>query len=180
MEMLANMNTDRLVLRRLEMQDRKEFFDYRSMPEVYRYQGWKPTTIHEVDDFINKNLRTQPNTPDTWMQLAICLKEGQLIGDVGVHFLEDGLQVEIGYTLSPAFQGKGYAAEAVKVVLNYLFIVLLKHRVTASVDPENTKSIILLERIGFQREAYFRKSYYKDGKWLDDCVYAILEEEWNL
>jgi len=81
------------------------------------------------------------------MQLAICLKQGQLIGDVGV--------------------------------LNYLFKVLLKHRVTASVDPENTKSIILLERIGFQKEAHFRKSYYIDGKWLDDCVYAILEEEWN-
>jgi RimJ/RimL family protein N-acetyltransferase len=180
MEVLTNIKIDRLLIRQLEMQDKNVFFEYRSMPEVYRYQGWKPRTIHDAQDFINRNIGIIPNTKNTWLQLAVCLIEGQLIGDLGVHFLEDGYQVEIGYTLAPTFQGKGYATEAVKAVLNHLFKVLLKHRVTASVDPENTKSALLLERIGFQKEAHFRKSYYMDGIWLDECVYAILEEEWNL
>jgi len=51
------------------------------------------------------------------------MKDGQLIGDIGVRFLDDS-QVELGYTLSPEYQGKGYAAEAVNAVIDYLFTVL--------------------------------------------------------
>lgn len=174
-----NINTDRLELRILKLQDKDEFLKYRSMPEVYQYQGWRQTNIFEIESFINKNSTTCPDTPNTWLQLAVCLKDGRLIGDIGIHFLEDGFQAEIGYTLSPTYQGKGYAMEAVKAVLDYLFQNLSKHRVTASVDPENTKSAGLLERIGFRKEAHFIKSYRMDDKWLDDCVYAILKDEWN-
>ena len=178
MEMFIVINTDRLLIRLLEMQDMDDFFAYRSMPEVYQYQGWKPTVNAQAEDFIIKNVSICLNTPNTWLQLAICLKDGTLIGDIGIHFMEDDFQAEIGYTLSLAYQGNGYAFEAVKAVLDYLFTSLLKHRVTASVDPENMKSIMLLERIGFRKEAHFRKSYHTEDKWLDDCIYAMLKEEW--
>ena len=119
-----------------------------------------------------------PNTDNTWLQLAVCLKEGQLIGDVGIHFLEDE-QMEIGYTLSPDYQGRGYAIEAVQAVVEYLFSALKKHRVTASVDPDNGPSIKLLEKMGFRKEAHFIKSFRMNGQWFDDYVYAMLEEEWQ-
>lgn len=179
MEDFNDIESERLLIRILKLQDKEEFFCYRCLPEVFRYQGWRPLTIAEAEKFIIKNGEKLPGTPNTWLQLAICLKDGRLIGDIGVHFLEDGFQVEIGYTLSPTHQGNGYAYEAVKAVINYLFMILLKHRVVASVDPDNQKSSRLLEKLNFRKEAHFLKSFYNDGKWTDDCVYAILKEEWQ-
>lgn len=178
MEPFSPIGTERLIIRRLEIADSPDFFAYRTLPEVCRYQGWRPKNRQEIDEFIQKNSVTVENTPGTWLQLAINLKNGQLIGDIGIHFLEDIYQVEIGYSLAPKYQGYGYACEAIGVVINYLFIVLHKHRITASVDPENTKSIRLLERLGMRKEAQFIQSFRMDDKWTDDCVYAILEEEW--
>lgn len=171
--------TDRLLLRTLDMKDKEPFFKYRSMPEVYKYQSWRPEDIEEIEEFIKKNISVCPNTKNTWMQLAVCLKEGRLIGDIGIHFLEDDYQIEIGYTLSPEYQGNGYATEAVKAVINYVFSKLKKHRITASVDPDNIKSIKLLEKIGFRKEAHFIKSFRIDNRWYDDCIYAILADEWK-
>lgn len=171
--------TDRLLLRTLDMKDKEPFFKYRSMPEVYKYQSWRPEDIEEIEEFLKKNISVCPNTKNTWMQLAVCLKEGQLIGDIGIHFLEDDFQIEIGYTLSPDYQGNGYATEAVKAVINYVFSKLKKHRITASVDPDNIKSIKLLEKIGFRKEAHFIKSFRIDNRWYDDCIYAILADEWK-
>ncbi|MFF2909220.1 GNAT family N-acetyltransferase [Paenibacillus sp. NPDC057934] len=171
--------TERLLIRTLEMKDREAFFRYRAMPEVYKYQSWRPEDINEVEKFISDNLAVVPNTSDSWFQVAICLKDGQLVGDVGIHFMEDGFQVELGYTLSPEFQGKGYASEAVRAVIDYLFTGLGKHRITGSVDPDNLKSIKLLENLGFRKEAHFIKSYRMNDAWYDDCVYAILADEWK-
>ncbi len=171
--------TDRLIISTLKMKDKTEFFQYRSLPEVYQYQGWRPKDIEEIEEFINKNVSVCPNTKNTWLQLAVCLKEGKLIGDIGIHFIDDDYQIEIGYTLSPEYQGCGYAVEAVKAVINYAFTVFSKHRITASVDPDNIKSIKLLQKIGFRKEAHFIKSFRLGNKWYDDCVYAMLAEEWQ-
>lgn len=171
--------TNRLIIRPFDRDDRQSFFAYKIMPEAVRFQSWRPQTLAEVDNFIREVQAVVPDTPGTWLQVAICLKEnGELIGDIGMHFLEDGRQMEIGYTLSPVHWGKGYAAEAVTAMINYLFRGLKKHRITASVDPRNARSIALLERLGMRREAYFVKSYPEGDTWLDDVVYAILEEEW--
>jgi len=171
--------TDRLLIKTLEMENKDEFFKYRSLPEVYKYQTWKPKDINEIKNFICKNVAVNLNTPNTWLQLAICLNTGELIGDFGIHFLDDNFQVEIGITISPTHQGNGYAVEASKGVISYLFNDLNKHRVTASVDPDNKKSIKLLERLNLRKEAHFIKSFRIDDEWYDDCIYAILEDEWE-
>lgn len=171
--------SDRLSIKILDLMDIGTFFAYRSLPEVCVDQSWKPSGIDEVEEFINNNLATHINTKNTWMQLGIHLKSGGLIGDIGVHFMEDETQVEIGYTLSPEHQGHGYAQEALKAVMNYLLLTLNLHRITASVDPGNAKSLNLLKRLGFRQEAYFKKSVFIRGKWCDDVIYAMLEEEWN-
>lgn len=171
-------DTDRLHIRVLDKIDQEVFYGYRTLPEVCVYQAWKPADLGEVEEFIKRNVSTKPDTQNTWLQLAICLKDGTLIGDMGVHFLEDDAQVEIGYTLAPRYQGNGYATEAVKALLEYLFLRLKKHRVTASVDPLNTSSIRLLTRLKFRKEAHFVKSFYANSEWKDDCIYAMLAEEW--
>lgn len=171
--------TDRLVIRKLAVTDTNDFFKYRSLPVVYKFQSFKPKDKKEVEEFFCR-VSELPNMQNTWFQLAVCIRESnRLIGDIGIHFLEDNAQTEIGYTLAPAFQGQGYAAEAMHAVINYLFTDLSKHRIIASVDPKNKQSIRLLDKLGMRKEAHFVKSLKIDGLWCDDCIYALLNEEWN-
>lgn len=174
--------SERLLLKGIEVSDAESIFKYRSDPEIYKFQYWRPKSIQEVEDFLTNKVSRAPNIPDTWYQVGIFLKEThELIGDIGIHFIDDeNSQVEIGYTLSPESQGRGYASEAVICIIDYLFNELNKHRITASVDPRNVKSIALLKRIGMRKEAHFKKSILFDGDWADDIVYAILEEEWKM
>ncbi|HEY8889520.1 MAG TPA: GNAT family protein [Clostridium sp.] len=178
MNNFTTITTDRILLRKLEINDRNDFFRYRSLPDVYEYQSFIPKSLNSVDDFIS-GIASNPNIPNTWFQLAIVIKNGDmLIGDIGIHFLEDNDQAEVGYTLEPSYQGQGYAIESLKAVISYLFFDLKKHRITASVDPNNTKSIRLLEKLGMRKEGHFIKSYRMGDIWLDDCIYAILKDEW--
>ena len=178
MKVFEPIRTERLLIRRLEMDDAQDFFEYRSLPEVYEFQSFKPKNVKDIEIFFEM-LSELPNSPNTWFQLAVCLKdENKLIGDIGIHFSEDGEQASIGYTVSPDFQGMGFAEEAAKAVMKYLFIALGKHRIIASVDPDNKKSINLLDKIDMRKEAHFVKSINTNGTWADDCIYAILKEEY--
>lgn len=172
--------TQRLLLRPLRASDAEAMFRYRSDPQVDKFQGLKPKTIDDINEFINVKICKIPDVPNTWYQLGIINKTAdELIGDIGIHFIGgEDLHVEIGYTLSLEYQGKGYASEAVAGVIDYLFEVLKKHRITASVDPRNIRSIALLERIGMRKEAHFIKSIWFDDEWADDIIYAVLNEEW--
>ena len=83
-------------------------------------------------------------------------------------------------TLAPEFQRQGYAAEAFRALLSYLFGTMGKHRVFGSVDPANTASIALVRRVGMRQEAHLVKSLWFRGDWVDDVIFALLEEEWDL
>lgn len=176
MDRFVSLSTDNLTIRTLLPQDSEALFRYRSLPEVCRYQSWHPKTLTEVAAFLESNERVALHAIGKWLQLAICLPDGTLIGDIGLHFLDED-QIEIGYTLAPDAQGRGYATQAVRAIVNEAFAVWGKHRIQASVDPENVKSIRLLERLGFRKEAHFMKSFRIGDAWYDDCVYAILREE---
>ena len=177
----AIIRTERLRLTPLAASDAPAMFEYRSDPEIYRYQTFEPGSLKDVEEFIGS---LQSNTFDTagnWFQFGIRLQEsGRLIGDFGTHFnSDDPRQVEIGFTVSPAYQNRGYGAEAVMGVLDFLFGPLRKHRVYASVDPRNESCVALLRRVGMRQEAHFLKSLWFKGAWVDDLVFGILESEWN-
>ncbi len=171
--------TERLQLRPLVPGDAPELFGYRADPRVCRFQSFEPGTLHDVEAFL---ARVEPtfDVAGTWFQFAICLRSsGKLIGDLGMHFFaEDSRQVELGVTVSPDNQGLGYGTEAVIGALDLLLGSLRKHRVSASVDPRNTPSVALLERVGMRLEAHFHKSLWFKGEWADDMVFALLDSEW--
>ena len=172
--------SEKLILRPVRIEDAEIIFGYRSNAIINRFQGWIPETIDDVQDFFLNKVSAEIDQPDTWFQLAIIRKDnGELIGDIGIHFLESGsFQVEIGCTLNFNQHGKGFATEALTETLNFLFQKLNKHRVIASIDPRNEKSIQLVERLGMRKEAHFRKSLWINNEWVDDLVYAILMEDW--
>jgi RimJ/RimL family protein N-acetyltransferase len=173
--------SERLTLRPIQLTDAALIFTYRSNSAINRYQGWIPKTIDDVYDFITKLTSLEINVPGSWFQLVIIKKDDlKLIGDIGVHFLDsEGYQAELGITLNENHQGKGFATEALRGVINFLFDHLNKHRITASIDPRNLKSVQLFERLGFRKEAHFKQSIFANGEWVDDLVYTVLKDEWK-
>ena len=172
--------TKRLFIRALEPKDATDLFSYRSDKESNKYQGWIPETLEETLAFIQKN-PPEINIPETWFQLGIVEKEsGKLIGDIGLHFLDkENKQLEIGCTIDKHYQNQKFALEALEAIIQYFFTQKRKQKITASIDPRNTASIRLMEHLGFLKEAYFEKSIFLRGEWLDDVIYNILAEDWE-
>lgn len=177
-----NLETERLKIRPVCIDDKESIFKYRSDPDTNKYLSLIPESVDDIAQFIHRSSR-EIDVPETWFQIVIIEKASRrLIGDVGLHFLDTGYQknqVEIGYTLDKAYRGKGFATEALKEIIDYLIYTLKKHRITASIDPVNTDSIRLMERLEFRKEAHFVESAFFHGEWVDDVIYAMLAREWK-
>ena len=174
------LETDQLILRPFRETDAQAFSDYRSDPQVARYQGWAaPYPLEQAEEFIREMLPKIPGQAGQWYQIALERKEdGVLIGDCAFHLSDDGRQAEIAFTLAPVFQGQGYAAEAVNFLLEALFTDLHLHRIFANVDPANAGSISLLTRLGFRCEGRFQQSLWLKDAWRDEKWFALLRDEW--
>lgn len=174
----------RLALRRFRAADAPVLAAYRSVPEVALYQSWDaPFPVAAAQKVIEEMLASHPDTDGEWFQFAAVLRGGpdggELIGDCAAcPDAGDPRQAEIGFTIAPAFQGKGYATEAAGLLLGYLFGARGKHRVTASCDARNRASAAVLERLGLRREGHLRESTWAKGEWTDDLLYAMLRREW--
>jgi RimJ/RimL family protein N-acetyltransferase len=176
------LETQRLILRPFEERDAEPFAAYRSDPEVARYQGWDiPYSLEKARLLASEMSTFQPGVPGARFQVAVELKSSQgLIGDFYIKFMEyDARQVEIGYTLSRAHQGKGYATEALTRLLAFLFDELEVHRVRANIDPDNTASARLLKRVGMRHEGRFIESLWFKGRWASEDWYGMLQKEWK-
>ncbi|MCA9562147.1 MAG: GNAT family N-acetyltransferase [Myxococcales bacterium] len=174
------LRTTRLRISDFELGDAERLQSYRSHPAVARFQGWSPSDVDDASEFIRQNTLAEFNRPGTWYQLAMYRTVGgELIGDIGLRFLDDGRQVELGCTIAPAHQRFGYAKEGLASVIEFLFSTLDKHRLIASIDPENKASVALFSSLGFIQEGHFRKSILWKGEWVDDLVFAVLKAEWR-
>lgn len=85
----------------------------------------------------------------------------------------------LGYSAFVPHQGQGLMTEGLGLVLRHAFGTLALHRVEANVQPDNLRSIALVERLGFRREGYSQRYLKIGGRWRDHVRYAILAEEWS-
>ena len=181
-ESFSELAGERLVLRRFQPADVTEFVAYRSSPAVARYQSWDaPYPREEGERFVQAIAHDHPDTAGEWFQFAAALRAtGQLIGDcAAMPLADDPRQCEIGFTLAERYQGHGYATEAARLLIGYLFTVRGKHRIIAYCDPRNAPSAAVLERLGMRREGHLRESTWAKGEWTDDLLYAVLDHEWQ-
>ena len=114
--------------------------------------------------------------------LVICLLEdGALVGVAHLSqiFLGDFRSAYLGYFGFAPYDGLGYMAEGVALVLRAAFEDVGLHRVEANVQPDNVRSITLLERQGFRREGYSPRYLKIGGRWRDHVRYAILADEFH-
>ena len=170
-----SLSTERLNLRRISDEDEKEIFFLRSDKEMLQFLDRDPAqSIDEARNWIRTlNEAIDDNQSIAW---AIALKnDPKLIGTITLwNVQKEHHRAEIGYALHSQFQGRGLMQEALTVVLDYGFHTLKLHSVEANVNPGNTRSIQLLERNLFVREAYHRENYYYNGHFLDSAIYSLL------
>lgn len=175
------LETSRLHLRRLQAGDGIVLFRYRSEPAVKRFQLGSPVSEEEAEQFVSAQQSIAFDTPNTWSQIGLELKgAGELIGDLGVRFLEAGSrQVELGFTIAPGHQRRGLAREAMMAMLGHLFEDCGKHRVILRMDARNVAAIALATSLGFRKEAHFKRSFWCEDRWTDEVVCALLRAEWG-
>src|SRR3954465_6427006 len=129
------------MLRQFRGDDAATLAAYRSDPDVARYQSWEaPFPLDEAESMVRELADADPTSPG-WFQYAIVSVADDIhIGDVGVNLHENRMQAEIGFTIAPRYQGKGFGSEAVLGVLAALFGERGLQRVSAECDARNTAS----------------------------------------
>lgn len=173
--------TDRLHIRNLSVTDLEPFHQYRSNPEVTKYQGFDVMDREQCRKFITSQQDKRFGNTGEWVQYAIEHKATQqLIGDCAIKLgPHDRRLAEIGMTISHLHQQQGYAKEALAGILNWLFEAQNIHRVTEIVDAENTASIQLLKSLHFRQEGHFVENIFFKGKWGSEMQFAMLKREWK-
>lgn len=180
--MTPTLESERLLIRNLREDDFSNFFHYRSDPEVCRYQDWDPFDEQATLAFIKEQKGKGLHDLEEWVQLAIELKaENRLIGDIAFRRYDYlGSLAEVGYAITPAYQRRGYAFEALELLVSYFFEHLNIHKIIARVDPRNEGSLGLLHRLHFVKEGHMRKCFYDpvDNAWVDEIMYGLLADEY--
>ena len=161
-------------LRVMEKEDLPLFAEWLNKPEFLgEYNSLLQMSKSEAEKILEN--------PYERKHFIIEKKDGSKIGLI-FHFYvlhPAGRQLEIGYDLVPNERGKGYCTEAIKIIVDYLFLSRDTMRVQALTDTRNLASQKALEKAGFKREGVSRKGFFTRGRWTDDCLYSILREEWK-
>nr|WP_256435635.1 GNAT family protein [Aliikangiella sp. G2MR2-5] len=172
-------------MRAMTPEDADSVFEYRNQPDVKLFQGWTPENAKEVADYANEMAGREVAAPGHWFQVILESKpegeqKGKVIGDMAFCIEpEMKKQAELGIALDSRQQGKGFALEATKALVSYLFETFELHRIHVSIDPENGPSRKLCHRIGFREEAHLKQAVFFKGEWVDDIIMAMLHSEWQ-
>lgn len=171
---------ERIVLRQFLETDSQRMFELRSNKKLMEFMDSYPEpNVNAVKFKIKEmNLGFDLKLGINW---AIIEKVSEkLIGYIGIWKLDkDNCRGEFGYSLDPEYWRKGYMSEAFQLVIPFGFRQLHLHSFEANVNPNNKNSIRILEKHGFNQEAYFRENYLFDGKFLDSAIFSLLEKNWK-
>lgn len=176
---LPELETERLILRKLTFDDASDVFDYARDPEVARYLPWEAhKSIDNTIAYLNSVLAEDAGTQLTW---AVVFKpQGRVVGTAGYNWWQpEHRRAELGYALARRLWGKGIMTEAVKEIINFGFTKMELNRIQALCRDENPASARVMEHCGMQYEGLLRGYYWDKGAARDFRIYSILREEWE-
>jgi RimJ/RimL family protein N-acetyltransferase len=172
------MATERLTLRFMTAADVEAIHAYQSRADVCRHLRFEPRDLDLVREKVAQfgQATTLAAQGDYW-QLALDL-DGRVIGDLYFTIASAEHQTgEIGWSLHPEHQGRGYMSEAASAVLRLAFTEIGLHRVMAQLDARNDASAALCRRLGMRQEAHFLQDDWCKGEWTDTLVFGLLAGE---
>ena len=168
------LQTKRLVLRKLTLEDAPELFFLRSDQRVIQHLARKPAeSVAVVKEFIQLIQANLEKGESILWAIALNTKPGELIGTICFWNLQpENFRAEIGYVLHPDHWRKGLMKEAMIAVIDYGFQKMKLHSIEARLFAGNDASAFLLEKLSFTRDAYFKEDTFFDGDFLDTLVYS--------
>lgn len=137
-----------------------------------------PYSKDNAAEFVN-------NVRDSWENgtacvFAICDKDtNQFMGAMGIHPEEAHNRAEVGYWLGEPHWGKGYATQALRLIVQFGFEQLGLNRIQAGHFTHNPASGRVMEKVGMQYEGTLRQALRHPKGYRDECRYAILREDYN-
>lgn len=168
------LETERLTLRKLKMEDAKEIFDnWTSDDEVSKYVRWSThKNIEDTREYLRNVMDTYKNEKNA--EWGIVLKEtNELIGTIGCFLNDKENRYEIGYNIGKKYWRNGYTTEALKEVMNYLINKENIKSFLCAHAKENPASGAVMQKVGFK---YKKDSVYEKfdkSKKFDSKVYYL-------
>lgn len=175
---VPQLETERLILRTWKKSDAGDLYRYAKNPAVGPAAGWKP---HESEAESRKIIGEVFLQNTVWA--VVWKKSGAVIGSVG--FQEDKFRpavhsMEMGYSLSEEFWGRGIMTEAAREIIDYGFEYMRLDIISITTGEENAASRRVIEKCGFSYEGTLRKAYkIYDGTIRDIRCYSMLKDEYE-
>ena len=167
------LETGRLLLREISMDDAEDIFVLRTNEEAIKYIN-RPRLKTNDDAIALIKAMTNIAERIVW---GITLKDQRkIIGSIGYHRIEkENYRAEIGYMLLPEYWNTGLMTEAITKVIEFGFNEMGLHSIEAVINPGNTVSRKILQKFNFVKEAYFKENFFFEGKFLDSEIYSLLK-----
>jgi ribosomal-protein-alanine N-acetyltransferase len=170
---------DKVTLRELRLSDAPSLLSMLSTEEVARFISPPPTTVEGFERFIAWTHRER--SAGNYACFAV-VPQGMdtAIGIFQVRQLEPGFVTgEWGFAIGSPFWGTGVFAAAARLVVDFAFDVLHAHRLEARAAVQNGRGNGALRKIGALQEGILRKSFLRNGEYLDQVLWTILDEDWH-
>ena len=178
---LPELETERLLLRKMRLDDAEAVFAYASDPEVTRYVLWDThRSVEDSESFLRS--ATEGYERGDFGGWGVVLKvDGAFVGTCGVDagYAPEHARAELGYVLSREHWGKGLMTEAVRAVIAFGFEQLSLNRIQARCIAENVASARVMEKAGMTHEGTLRESEFIKGAYRDIELYSILRREYR-
>ena len=176
---MEEIETERLLLRRMEMRDARDLFEYSRDEEVARYVLWEAQkNVSESRAYIKFMLRKyRAGDPASWC--IVRKDESRVVGTIGyMWYQSEHSAVEVGYSLARAFWNQGLMTEALSAVIAYTFDKLRVNRIEAQYELDNPASGAVMKKCGMTYEGTLRQRLYNKGRYVDVGLCSILKSEY--
>jgi [ribosomal protein S5]-alanine N-acetyltransferase len=166
-------------LRELRASDAPALFALLTTDEVARFISPPPTTIEGFERFIAWTLRQR--SAGTYACFAVTVAgQETAIGIFQVRETEPGFgTAEWGFAIGSPFWGMGLFQEGAELILQFVFDTLGAHRLEARAALRNGRGNGALRKIGAVQEGVLRRSFLRNGEYLDQALYAIVDDDWR-
>jgi ribosomal-protein-alanine N-acetyltransferase len=178
-ERLPVLSGRQVVLREMRTSDATSLFSLLTAEEVSRFISPPPTTVEGFERFIAWTHRQR--SAGAYACFAVTLKGfDTAIGIFQVRESERGFgTAEWGFAIGSPFWGTGVFQEGAELVLEFAFDTLNVHRLEARAAVRNGRGSRALLKVGAVPEGVLRKSFLRNGQYLDQLLYAIVEDDWR-
>lgn len=175
------LETERLILRPLTLEDAPHIFEYARNPNVSRYTLWEPhQSVKDSEGYVLDYAlpHYRKETPEPW---GITLKSDpdKIIGTVGLFWAsKPSKSMELAYAIGEPYWGKGIVVEASRACINFVFRDLDVIRIQARCKSENLASARVMEKLGMKFEGTLRSAILHRNRHWDMHYYGVLQDEW--